>query len=862
MRLENLLTVIQEKFSTETGLIDHGGVLNAQIKEIIPQYELTQYFLELATWNRQDTVEEHTPSAPPEEKSSEEKYETLAGYTPKPDYKPKYPPKVEGEVKPPSKYFAKSGEKTDTNECPMCKKPHMLWQCPDFKMLARAEKLKFIFANKCCLHCLNPGHGYKSCTFMPDRTCGIEGCEDKHHRQLHNYPDSKGRILITAEDFIKAETMLMTHQTCHTLRQDEYIAIRTTTAIISHNGKEKRVVIAMDPCSNSTNIDEDFAKEMGLKIEQTGLVRNINFLESSATVSSDIVSFVLSPLDKTRHYKIKAFTVKNLITGTPVVDWQKVSETYPHLQEVSIPAAHDDDRVHILLGTDYAHLNASSKCVYGADFEPIAELTRLGWAFSGRVKSNQILPGWISQYGRLEHRTYITYIGDAPFSSPDNIFKTVLQPVQISHVVKDDENNVVNQQKTPNQEFETPNEEKALQPELTTEKTAFTQKQPEALQLEPADRLILKETNDDLRMNTNRRNSETRYLDTIKEETSESKEEPKLQVEEVTQAQIDLACLSACDTDPGLFTYMNLAPNVETEEEKLQALDELIRKSWEIEALGLVEKTQKVSSDHKDPSANWTKAEKIAAEKMNIQYLPDRKQFQLSIPWKDDPPKFFKSNRAAVKARQDGVCNRLGDKIVHLEKIFDGYLEKGYIRKLTKTETVEDNVFYLPFFTVLREDSTTPVRIVWDCAARYGGKSLNSEIMATPNCLQPLFKVLMRVRKFPFVVMSDISEMFLKVRLDPKDRRYHRFTFNGEDYEWLVMLFGNRSSPDGSQMVIQENCRLHGEELPEAVETVNQSCYMDDGADSRETEELALLLAQQLIELFNFCPRLHNIIAS
>ena len=252
-------------------------------------------------------------------------------------------------------------------------------------------------------------------------------------------------------------------------------------------------------------------------------------------------------------------------------------------------------------------------------------------------------------------------------------------------------------------------------------------------------------------------------------------------------------------------------------------------------------------------SENWTKQEKIAAEKMNIKYLPEMQQFQMSIPWKDNPPNFIRSNRAAVKRRQDGVCQRLGNKIGDAQKIFDGYLEKGYIRKLDKHEIYEDNVFYLPFFTVVKEESTTPVRIVWDCAAKFDGKSLNSEIMPTPNCLQPLFKVLMRVRKFPFVVMSDISEMFLKVRLDPKDRRYHRFTFNGEDYEWLVMLFGNRSSPDGSQMVIQENCRLHGAELPEAVETVNHSCYMDDGADSRETEEIALKLALQLIELFKRC---------
>ena len=42
--------------------------------------------------------------------------------------------------------------------------------------------------------------------------------------------------------------------------------------------------------------------------------------------------------------------------------------------------------------------------------EPVAEFTKLGWAFSGRVKSNQILPGWISQFGRLENQTFFTFV--------------------------------------------------------------------------------------------------------------------------------------------------------------------------------------------------------------------------------------------------------------------------------------------------------------------------------------------------------------------------------------------------------------------------------------------------------------------
>ena len=48
LRLLNLLIVIEDKFSDESGLIDQRGVLNAQIKRIIPPDELTNYFLELA----------------------------------------------------------------------------------------------------------------------------------------------------------------------------------------------------------------------------------------------------------------------------------------------------------------------------------------------------------------------------------------------------------------------------------------------------------------------------------------------------------------------------------------------------------------------------------------------------------------------------------------------------------------------------------------------------------------------------------------------------------------------------------------------------------------------------------------------
>jgi hypothetical protein len=56
MQLENLLTKIMKEFSGETGVMDQGGVLNAQVKKLIPEHELKGYFLDLGKHGKPDTL--------------------------------------------------------------------------------------------------------------------------------------------------------------------------------------------------------------------------------------------------------------------------------------------------------------------------------------------------------------------------------------------------------------------------------------------------------------------------------------------------------------------------------------------------------------------------------------------------------------------------------------------------------------------------------------------------------------------------------------------------------------------------------------------------------------------------------------
>jgi hypothetical protein len=177
------------------------------------------------------------------------------------------------------------------------------------------------------------------------------------------------------------------HSASQFIGEDDYVSIRTATILITGpTGKPYRCIAAFDSCWNSTNIDADLAKELGLRVNQTGFQREINTMERVVQVASDHVSFMISPVDGRTSYPVDAFTVKDLVCGSPVVNWQDAAKLFAHLQEADIPKTKPTDRVQVLLGADYMHLMAASRSLIGKENEPTTKLCRLGWAFAGRFK--------------------------------------------------------------------------------------------------------------------------------------------------------------------------------------------------------------------------------------------------------------------------------------------------------------------------------------------------------------------------------------------------------------------------------------------------------------------------------------------
>lgn len=97
--------------------------------------------------------------------------------------------------------------------------------------------------------------------------------------------------------------------------------------------------------------------------------------------------------------------------------------------------------------------------------------------------------------------------------------------------------------------------------------------------------------------------------------------------------------------------------------------------------------------------------------------------------------------------------------------------------------------------------------------------------------------------------------MYHQIGVEENDRKYLRFLYRENPnmkpkiFEMQVLVFGAACSGFCAQYIINKNADRFQEAIPEAVESIKMSHYVDDLLDSSNTEEEALCLAQKIKEI-------------
>ena len=171
-------------------------------------------------------------------------------------------------------------------------------------------------------------------------------------------------------------------------------------------------------------------------------------------------------------------------------------------------------------------------------------------------------------------------------------------------------------------------------------------------------------------------------------------------------------------------------------------------------------------------------------------------------------------------------------------------LENNFAEKTSR----EQIKWLIPHFGVYHAQKKK-VRVVFDCAAKINGASLNEELIQGPDLTTKLLEVLLRFRFGRYAYIADINKMFYQVLVPEEDRNYLGFLWweNGdlslqpETFRMNVHLFGASSSPSIASFALQQTGRDNAQKFDASIiENIFNNFYVDDHLKSSNNEfELA-----------------------
>ena len=222
------------------------------------------------------------------------------------------------------------------------------------------------------------------------------------------------------------------------------------------------------------------------------------------------------------------------------------------------------------------------------------------------------------------------------------------------------------------------------------------------------------------------------------------------------------------------------------------------------------------------------------------------------------------NNRKQAEQRLKLLIRRFKEHIPFYQdyKTFmNNIIQNGYARRVPEKELQpeEGKAWFLPHHGVYHRRKKK-MRVVFDCAAGYGGTSLNEQLLSGPNLTNNLVGILLRFRLGYIALLADIEAMFYQVRVPVADAGFLRFLWWEEgdvdkpvaEYQMTVHLFGATSSPSCSVFALLKTAEDNRELVGTTVtNTLHHNFYVDDCLKSVDSVEEAVDLYHNLRRVCN-----------
>ncbi|XP_076290996.1 uncharacterized protein LOC143214168 [Lasioglossum baleicum] len=263
---------------------------------------------------------------------------------------------------------------------------------------------------------------------------------------------------------------------------------------------------------------------------------------------------------------------------------------------------------------------------------------------------------------------------------------------------------------------------------------------------------------------------------------------------------------------------------------------------WSLDVLGI-----------KDPVENKSQRDhqrEVKEDFLKTVYKNAEGRYEVKLPWLKSHPALNDNKIMAIRRLQSTIKKLKTDGLFEeYAAIFNEWRNEGIVEYVPEGE--KDNWgHYLPHRHVVKENSTTRVRPVFDASAKsHPFPSLNECLEKGENLIEQIPSILLRFRKGNIGVISDIRKAFLQISLDRNDRNFLRFLWINEGDD-IVMLrhcrvvFGVSSSPfilgaviamHLDNVVSSLSCDPKAKNMIENVKKLSESFYVDNCVTSVNT---------------------------
>ena len=165
----------------------------------------------------------------------------------------------------------------------------------------------------------------------------------------------------------------------------------------------------------------------------------------------------------------------------------------------------------------------------------------------------------------------------------------------------------------------------------------------------------------------------------------------------------------------------------------------------------------------------------LSTNKSNIYQRGDG-HYEMPLQFRNSSPNLV-NNRFQAEKRLDhlkskfkGDCSYKEDYVSFMSEM----INEGYAEQVSSDQNSQSNAWYIPHHGVYNSQKRK-MRVVFDCSARYLGRSLNDCLLPGPDLTNSLLGVLCRFCEENVAFICDITKMFYQFKVSPHQRDYLRF---------------------------------------------------------------------------------------